>query len=91
MCGIVYVSCAGRHLAMPFLKVMVDTLRNSPQGHAFTPSVGHLYSGRHLDGVVSVADTLYFISKAFNLLTHNHPIKPIPAPPQPIELVVSVD
>jgi hypothetical protein len=72
--------CAGKHLALPFLHVVVNELRNLRQ-HPFKPSMGHLYSGRHLDGTfASFSEAIYFVSTVIKILCLKHPdVTPVPA------------
>jgi hypothetical protein len=50
--------CAGRHLAMPFLKLLVAELSPLPN---FDPLKNHLYSGRSNDDTLTLAQSLYFV------------------------------
>ena len=53
-------SCAGTHLALPFLKILHRELCPLAQ---FDPLSGHVHSGRHNDGAFSgPAEALYFVS-----------------------------
>lgn len=51
-------ACAGRHLALPFLKVVHEEL--TPLAH-FDPRCNHLYSGRSNDGNLTVGESIYFV------------------------------
>lgn len=57
-------SCAGAHLATPFLKILHQEFSSLPD-HLFQPLKGHKYSGRHLDGKVGsegwVSGPWYFV------------------------------
>jgi hypothetical protein len=65
-------SCAGMHLATPFLRSLF-THFTLMEARLFQPQIGHRYSGRHLDGMSaswsdSVSETLYFSASLLKLL-----------------------
>lgn len=51
-------ACAGRHLALPFLKILFLELSSLPN---FDPKRNHLYSGRSNDNNLSFAEMKYFL------------------------------
>ena len=51
-------ACAGRHLALPFLKIVHAELTPLPY---FDPRRNHLYSGRGNDDNLSVSESIYFV------------------------------
>jgi hypothetical protein len=53
-------SCAGRHLAMAFLRVFQNVLVSSPN---FRPEIGHKYSGRNNDSTLSLSELEYFVKR----------------------------
>ena len=59
-------ACAGGHIALPVLKVLMTDLVKHP---LFDPLKNHQYSGRHLDGKVSsLSESMYFIATVLNAL-----------------------
>lgn len=66
--------CAGRHLALPFLKILASDL--AVLGDNFQPLKGHKFSGRHKDGQVdSVHEYVYFICTVLSALVRSGPVK----------------
>ena len=58
-------ACAGGHLALPVLKVLMTELVRHP---LFNPLRNHKHSGRHLDGkAFSFSESLYFIETVLNV------------------------
>lgn len=55
-------SCAGMHLAMPFLKVLLTDLCGPGAKGRFDPLSGHAQSGRHHDGQLGLGEAVYFYS-----------------------------
>ena len=55
-------ACAGMHLAMPFLKVLMADLCSAEVEQRFCPLSGHEQSGRHHDGQLgSAGEAWYFV------------------------------
>jgi len=54
--------CAGMNFANIFLKTIVSECAPAVLESAlFQPELGHRYSGRHLDGISSIREILYFV------------------------------
>jgi hypothetical protein len=53
-------SCAGKHLAVAFLRVFQNVLASSPN---FKPEIGHKYSGRNNDTALSISELEYFVKR----------------------------
>lgn len=58
-------SCAGKHLALAFLRVFQATLVGSPN---FRPEVNHRYSGRNNDATLSLNELDYFVKRISSVL-----------------------
>ena len=59
--------CAGRHLAMPLLKVLHTEL--TPLSN-FDPSKNHLYSGRSNDDSLTVSQALFFLNTIGSIILY---------------------
>ena len=57
--------CAGKHLAIPFLKVLQSKLTSLSQ---FQPQINHRYSGRNNDNNFSFLEMLYFFRRIGEVL-----------------------
>lgn len=51
-------ACPGRHLALPYLRLLVTELLPLPH---FRPGENHLYSGRCNDDKVTLHESVYFV------------------------------
>ena len=57
--------CAGRHLALPYLKILFSDLSSLPN---FDPNRNHLYSGRGNDNNLTLGETLFFLNTIFTVI-----------------------
>ena len=52
--------CAGKHLAVPFLRVLDTELRSNVN---FQPQINHKYSGRNNDTNLTFSEIFYFVTR----------------------------
>jgi hypothetical protein len=58
-------ACAGKHLAIPFLRVLGSELRSSAN---FQPHINHRLSGRNNDTNLTFSEIFYFVTKIIAVL-----------------------